>query len=153
MAEAAVLLPVRLETRFDEPDGFTGTRLRVLVVPDVCWYDRHQPPSRAEIDLLEQAVGDAGGPLVTGAPSTPEAAAAFDALAAKVGPGRALWLARTSPAEAGREGAQGTWIRSLPQRLSKLPGALVRERRVTLTAPSAPPYHQGSRREARPHQE
>ena len=112
------LLPVRLETRFDEPDGFTGTRLRVLVVPDVCWYDRHQPPSQAEIDLLDKAVGDAGGPLVTGAPSTPEAAAAFDALAAKVGPGRALWLARTSPTEApGRDGAQGTRIHGLPQRL------------------------------------
>ena len=117
MAEAAVLLPVRLETRFDEPEGFTGTRLRVLVVPDVCWYDRHQPASQAELDLLAEAVAAAGGPLVTGAPSTPEAAAAFDALAAKVGPGRALWLARTSPAEAGRERAQPTRIHGLPERL------------------------------------
>jgi hypothetical protein len=117
MAEAAVLLPVRLETRFDAPDGFTGTRLRVLVVPDVCWYDRHQAPSQAELDLLDEAVAAAGGPLVTGAPSTPEAAAAFEALAAKVGPGRALWLARTAPTEAGRDGAQGTRIRSLPERL------------------------------------
>ncbi len=117
MAESAVLLPVRLETRFDEPDGFKGARLRVLVVPDVCWYDRNQPPSQAEIDLLGEAVAAAGGPLVTGAPSTPAAAAAFDALAAKVGPGRALWLARTSPAAAGRDGAQGTRIRRLPERL------------------------------------
>ena len=117
MAEVAVLLPVRLETRFDEPEGFTGTRLRVLVVPDVCWYDRHQPASQAELDLLAEAVAAAGGPLVTGAPSTPEAAAAFDALAAKVGPGRALWLARTSPAEAGRERAQPTRIHGLPERL------------------------------------
>jgi hypothetical protein len=117
MAEAAVLLPVRVETRFDEPDGFAGARLRVLVVPDVCWYDRHQPASQAELDLLAEAVAAAGGPLVTGAPSTPEAAAAFDALAAKVGPGRALWLARTSPTEAGRDGAQGTRIHGLPERL------------------------------------
>src|SRR5262249_49793545 len=106
-----------LETRFDDPDGFTGARLRVLVVPDVCWYDRHQPASQAEVDLLAEAVAASGGQLVTGAPSTPEAAAAFDALAAKRGPGRALWLARTSPAEAGRDGAQGTRIHGLPERL------------------------------------
>ncbi len=117
MAEAAALLPVRLETRFDEADGFAGVRLRVLVVPDVCWYNRHQPASQAELDLLAEAVAAAGGPLVTGAASTPEAAAAFDGLAAKVGPGRALWLARTSPAAAGRDGATATRVHGLPARL------------------------------------
>jgi hypothetical protein len=117
-AEAAVLLPVRLETRFDEVPDFTGTRLRVLVVPDGCWFDRHQGASPAEVELLEQAVADAGGPLVTGAPATAAAAAAFDALARQVGPGRALWLARNQadvPMRAG--GAEGTRVHGLPSRL------------------------------------
>jgi hypothetical protein len=131
MAQAAVLLPVRLETRFDEPPGYAGARLRVLVVPDGCWLDRQQPASGTELDLLARVVAAAGGPLVTGAPSTPEAAAAFDALAGQVGPGRALWLARTFPAvqvdgawavdrsaaEPRKGGARGTRVHGLPSRL------------------------------------
>ena len=95
MADAVpVLLPVRLETRFDDQ------HLRVLVVPDVCWYDRTGPASDNELDLLDAAVAAAGGPVLgtPGAPASSAAAAAFDALADGVGPGRASWLARTFPA-------------------------------------------------------
>jgi len=117
-AEATMLLPVRLETRFDDAPNFTGTRLRVLVVPDGCWFDRHQDASPAEVELLEQAVAAAGGPLVTGMPATASAAAAFDALAQKVGPGRALWLARNEPDVPMRAGgAEATRVHGLPQRL------------------------------------
>jgi hypothetical protein len=117
-AESAMLLPVRLETRFDEVSDFTGTRLRVLVVPDGCWFDRHQDASPAELELLEQAVAAAGGPLVTGAPATAPAAAAFDALAQKVGPGRAFWLARNQPNVPMRAGgAEATRVHGLPPRL------------------------------------
>jgi hypothetical protein len=38
-----VLLPVRLETRFYAPEGASGWRLRVLIVPDEPWIDRHDP--------------------------------------------------------------------------------------------------------------
>lgn len=115
-SQSAVLLPVRLETRFDETEA-DGKRLRVLVVPDGCWFDRHQPASDAELRLLARALAAAGGSLVTGAEATPEAAAAFDALARQVGPGRALWLARSGtegPQEGARTGARGTRIHGLP---------------------------------------
>ena len=45
MAGAATLLPVRMETRFDRlADG--QLRLRIIVVPDRCWFDgRTEPPT------------------------------------------------------------------------------------------------------------
>ena len=138
--QSAVLLPVRLETRFDETEA-DGRRLRVLVIPDGCWFDRHQPASDAELALLARAVEAAGGPLVTGAEATPEAAAAFDALARQVGPGRAMWLARSGaggPPEAGRTGARGTRIHGLPPELhlyvDLLDPATGEERRGVLVA-------------------
>lgn len=119
-AEAAVLLPVRLETRFDEADGFAGMRLRVLVVPDVCWFDRTQEATAAELELLANARTDADGPLAAGTPSSPKTAAAFEALARQVGPGRALWLSRlTDPPAAPRASpARATRIRDLPGELA-----------------------------------
>lgn len=98
MAGAAVLLPARLETRFDEVDGVP--RMRVIVVPDRCWFNRHRPASDTELDLLQRAVDAAEGALVDdpAVPTGANAASAFDALAGAVGPGRALWLARTFPA-------------------------------------------------------
>jgi hypothetical protein len=144
--ESAVVLPVRLEIRFDEPVGFAGTRLRVLVVPDVCWFDRHQDASQAELGLLQDALAAAGGPLVTGGPATPAAAAAFDALARKVGPGRALWLARNQadlPMRAA--GAEATRVHGLPARL-ELYAALTEQPDVppvglgTTTKPTMPEF-------------
>lgn len=119
-ARAAVLLPVRLETRFDTPEDCDVTRLRVLVIPDICWFDRHQEASGAELELLAQAVEQAGGPLVTGTDATPEAEAAFEMLARQVGPGRALWLARhgaDQDADKRRDAPGGTRIHGLPPEL------------------------------------
>ena len=98
MAQSAVLLPARLETRFDEVDGVS--RMRVIVVPDRCWFDRHHGATQREIEMLDTAVRDAGGALFAGQAEAegPNAASAFAALAGGVGPARALWLARTFPA-------------------------------------------------------
>lgn len=135
MAQAAVLLPVRLETRFDHADpselSTASTRLRVAVVPDGCWYDRRQPASDVELDLLDRAVKAAGSPLATGGPLEPRAAGAFEALAAQVGGGRACWLAHSFPATASAEGdwtverpatpgrtsAHGVRVHALPTRI------------------------------------
>ncbi|MFJ2580824.1 hypothetical protein [Kitasatospora aureofaciens] len=117
-APSAILLPARLETRFYGPgeqipnrpnDPTTGRRLQVLVIPDVCWYDRHDPaPTPDELDLLRLAVRAAGGPLLgtPDAPASPAAAAAFDRLAGQLGPGRAAWLARTFPPVQGPNGPE-----------------------------------------------
>ena len=119
-AESAVLLPVRLETRFNVPGDGSPTRLRVLVVPDGCWFDRHQPASADELALLKPLLDAAGGKLVSGKELAPKVSAAFDELARKVGPGRALWLARTDPSKLEadqRKGARGTRVHGLPPKL------------------------------------
>src|SRR4051794_13979186 len=55
LPNVGVLLPVRLETRFDRTEGDMKWRLRVLVVPDEPSIDRHDPvPSHAELDSVEQ---------------------------------------------------------------------------------------------------
>ncbi|MFC6064374.1 hypothetical protein [Streptomyces ochraceiscleroticus] len=80
-----VLLPVRIETRFDD------SRLRVLIVPDEPWFDRHDPlPGPAELDLLERYVAVAGDN-----PGAPSARQAWRTFASQVGGGRATWLVRT----------------------------------------------------------
>ena len=98
MAQSAVLLPARLETRFDEIDGVS--RLRVIVVPDRCWFDRRHGATEREIELLLTAVRHAGGALFAGqaVAEGPNAASAFAALVGAIGPAHALWLATTFPA-------------------------------------------------------
>ena len=130
MAGAAVLLPVRLETRFDDVGG--TARMRIIVVPDRCWFDRHHGATKVELDLLDDALRAAGGALIGGQalPEGGRAEAAFAALARSVGPGRALWLARAFPPQqvaalyiADRDaglrdaGPQRTAIRGLPGRI------------------------------------
>jgi len=87
-AVLGVLLPLRIETRF------TGTRLRLRVVPDEPWLDRHDPvPAAGELDALERWWNAAGGD-----PGSPAAVPAWRELAAQVNGGpRAAWLARTFP--------------------------------------------------------
>jgi hypothetical protein len=83
----AVLLPLRLETRF------LGTTLRVLVVPDEPWFDRHDPlPTAAEMADLARYRATAGDD-----PAQPQAQAAWRLLAGQHGPARAAWLVRTFP--------------------------------------------------------
>ena len=81
-ATAAVLLPLRIETRFD------GSRLRLRVVPDEPWFDRFDPlPVTGELDGLERYVAVAGRAL-----GTPDARQAWRTFAGHVGPARAWWL-------------------------------------------------------------
>jgi hypothetical protein len=88
-----VLLPLRLETRFD------GPRLRLRVIPDEPWFDRHDPlPSAIELDDLERFLTVAGEGPVGERPISPEARAAWETFASRHGPGRAAWLVRTFPA-------------------------------------------------------
>ncbi|HYP09705.1 MAG TPA: hypothetical protein VER03_26005 [Bryobacteraceae bacterium] len=91
--DIAVLLPVRLETRFYPPGpSAMSWRLRVLIVPDEPWIDRHNPlPSQAEMDALA-AFYDSVGAGVQSA----EGKIAWEVLAGRVGSGaRADWLLRS----------------------------------------------------------
>ncbi len=93
-----VLLPVRIETAFDPHAG--GCRLRLIVIPDVPWFDRHDDSVRAqELDALDVAWRDAAGDFTTAA-----GRAAFNHLAHAYGGARAAWLARQFPAQAGADG-------------------------------------------------
>ncbi len=97
--EAAVLLPVRLETAFDEIDDGVW-RLRVLVVPDPVSVDQHDPTVRGEeLDAVDRLWAACGGELDTEA-----GRAAFGGLARAYGGGRAAWLVRTFPAVSGPAG-------------------------------------------------
>ncbi|MCL8015887.1 hypothetical protein [Streptomyces sp. AS02] len=81
-ATVGVLLPLRIETRFD------GARLRLRVIPDEPWLDRHDPLPRAgELDLLERYLAVAGD-----RPGTPDGRQAWRTFAGQVGGGRAVWL-------------------------------------------------------------
>jgi hypothetical protein len=97
-ALVGVLLPVRLETAFDPHAG--GCRLRVIVIPDAAWIDRHDDaPRGGELDALEAAWRAANGDF-----TTQNGAAAFDRFADAYGAGRAAWLARQFPPVAGPGG-------------------------------------------------
>jgi hypothetical protein len=110
-----VLLPLRLETRFN------GTQLRLRIIPDEPWFDRHDPlPTALELDDLERfltIVDDE--PL--GARTTPAVRAAWEEFATRHGPGRATWLVRTFP-ESGERGPDG-------RRLVRRPPVLQEETR------------------------
>ena len=89
----AVLLPVRIETAFDPHEG--GCRLRIIVMPDVPWIDRHDDTVRVEeLDALDLAWRDAAGDFTTAV-----GRAAFNRLAHAYGGARAAWLARQFPAQ------------------------------------------------------
>ena len=90
MTAVGVLLPARLETRFDNLGPGGSARLRVIVVPADIWFDRHDPTvSETELGLLRTAVGACTGPLLADS-----SAPAFGRLADQVGAGRAAWLVR-----------------------------------------------------------
>lgn len=124
-AATAVLVPVRLETRFvrpgesardagrPDPHAPTTWRVRVRVVPDEISIDRHDPYVHdAEVAALEVAwealaarpdPDDPAGSAARAAadPGWPDA---FARLAARVGPGRAAWLVRTVPVALAADG-------------------------------------------------
>ncbi|MEO8506228.1 MAG: hypothetical protein ABI593_01205 [Betaproteobacteria bacterium] len=108
-----VLLPVRIETAFD-PHA-SGCRLRVIVMPDVPWIDRHDDTVREqELAALDAAWREAAGDF-----TTDEGRAAFNRLARAYGGARAAWLARTFPAQAGVAGfaadRTGAQLRDAPR--------------------------------------
>lgn len=80
-----VLLPLRLETRFD-PGA-----LRLRVVPDEPWFSAHDPSvSAGELTALERYVA-----AHTAATDEAAGRVAFDELVAAVTGARAVWLVRT----------------------------------------------------------
>lgn len=90
----AVLLPVRLETRFLPPSAQQPWRLRVRVVPDaVSINDHDEVPSALELDAVEALWRDVGGADL----ESPAGRSAWRTLASAVGAERAAWLARTFP--------------------------------------------------------
>ena len=90
----AVLLPLRIETRFDRPDAVNPRwRLRLRLFPETASILRDDGPSteseRAHTELMwHKANGDL---------RSPEGKLAFQRLAEQCGGERACWLARTLP--------------------------------------------------------
>jgi len=93
-SSTAVLLPARLETRFYPPAAAGANwRLRVLVIPDEPWLDRHDPlPTAAELDGLDDFWRQAPAGLASEAGAT-----AWQILADRHGGARAAWLLREFP--------------------------------------------------------
>ena len=105
-----VLLPLRIETRF------YGNRLRLRVIPDEPWLDRHDPlPSAAELDALDRYLTAAGG----GPPAGDKALAAWASFGQQVGAARGVWLLRSFPASG--PDADGRWACQRPPVLRKEP--------------------------------
>lgn len=91
MTAVGVLLPVRIETRFDTTPSGTD-RLRVIVVPADIWFDRHdRQASPLELDLVRSAAHGASAPAhAVGDGPLPDP---VTVLAQQLGHPRAAWLA------------------------------------------------------------
>lgn len=88
MTDVALLLPLRLETRFDKRG--TAWWLRLRIVPDEPWFDRRETaPSAAEVESLHRFADTAG------LPANEPARDAWRRLAAEHGTAHAWWLLRT----------------------------------------------------------
>lgn len=122
MTRVAVLLPARMETRFDQHPRRGTDRLRVLVVPAEPWFDRHDPQvTRTELALARRAAVTA----------TKQGAEPGPTLVAQLG-ARGAWLAATllrqdgsgwdlvdplPPVRADADPAPPAVVRGLPDRL------------------------------------
>ena len=115
----AVLLPLRLETRFAEPESPGGPwTLRLRIFPEEASLDRAPGPPTADEAAHTAAMWDACGGDLSGE----QGLAAFGDLAGRVGGARAAWLARELPAGGGAAG-----VEQRPRRFSRpqgLPPAL-----------------------------
>lgn len=132
-----VLLPVRIETAFDPHAG--GCRLRVIVMPDVPWIDRHDATVRnEELSALDVAWRDAVGDF-----TTDQGRIAFNRLVHAYGGARAAWLARTFPAQASADGFEANRASAQmrdtprPSLIRGLPRAI--ELWAARTPPAGPP--------------
>ena len=90
-----VMLPVRLETRFDAPSaGRPNWHMRLRVIPDEPWFDRHDPvPETSELDSLEDLWNLVGSDGL----DSDKGSIAWQSFVKRHGGGRAAWLARTFP--------------------------------------------------------
>ena len=99
--EIGVLLPLRLETRFNRSGRPPRWSIRVRVVPDAMSIANHDDlPTAFELDAVEAMWRAAGGANLESA----EGQRAWRTLAASVGPERGAWLARTFPPVVGSDG-------------------------------------------------
>jgi len=92
--QIGVLLPLRLETRFNRSGRPARWSIRVRVVPDAMSIANHnEVPTAFELDAVEAMWRAAGGANL----ESPEGQRAWRTFAASVGPERGAWLARTFP--------------------------------------------------------
>jgi hypothetical protein len=86
-----VLLPLRLETRFDKP---SSQRLRLRIIPDEPWFSHHDPqPSDAELEALGAYL--AAGTGTDEGDADAKRALAWGQFVRRHGGGRAVWLHKT----------------------------------------------------------
>jgi hypothetical protein len=98
-----VLLPVRLETRFQPNE------LWLRVYPDSVHIDSFEPELTPEESAARASyLGQSAGTLAA-------AQAAFTALAQRFGPQRAAWIA-SAEAKPGPGAARAPWVKALPER-------------------------------------
>ncbi|MCP4469963.1 MAG: hypothetical protein GY815_04620 [Gammaproteobacteria bacterium] len=107
--QLATLLPVRLETRFDQPDAARPDwQLRLRIIPDRPWFSSHQDlPSHGELDDIEQFWRNLEGE----SPASALGREAFARIARHHGAPRALWLMRSFPVTGTDTGGQPTITR------------------------------------------
>ena len=86
-----LLLPVRLETRFEYGDGETPQALKIRIFPDDIHINRHEP----DLSTDEVVWGRRFLALHDGATSDAERLSAWRVLSLRFGARRAAWIAAT----------------------------------------------------------
>jgi len=110
-----LLLPVRLETRFETaPGAGRPSALRIRVYPDDLHVDSHEP----ELTEEEESWGNHFQRALASASGEPERRAAWRQLAGRFGPRRATWIAAALAPGAPAPGKRAsTWTRAPLARL------------------------------------
>lgn len=110
-----VMLPARLETRFDAPGaGRNHWHMRLRIIPDEPWFDRHDPlPEAAELDSVEQLWNLVGNDGL----DSDKGRIAWQSFVKLHGGGRAAWLARTFPPKPADDSSSGAFTIDRPATL------------------------------------